>query len=335
MAVLRALKNGGGIIFYVDYVYQGRRYRKSTRTNDRKLAELFLKDIEVKIAKENFGFEDLIKKKIRLSDFIDKYLKFSKATKARSTCFLDGHFLRLFKSHMGDIQLDRISASDIETYKIKRLETVKPTSVNIELKHLKSAFGSAERWGHILKNPFRGVKLVRIKNSNLPKFLTKTEVNELLDSIDDKDFKDLIVFYLYTGCRRSEALQLTWKDIDLENCRVTFRGTKSGEDRVVPINGVLSELFKVKERNGDHPFPFKHHYVTHKLKKYLRASSIKNREALHLHHLRHTYASHLVMSGADLYTVCKLLGHSSVKVTEMYAHLVPDYLKVAVERLRY
>ena len=55
MATLRIRKFKGGIIYYVDFTYQGKRYRKSTKTKDRKLAELFLKDVEVKIAKEGFG----------------------------------------------------------------------------------------------------------------------------------------------------------------------------------------------------------------------------------------------------------------------------------------
>ena len=335
MATLRKIKSKGGIIYYVDYIYQGRRYRKSTKTSDRKLAELFLKDIEVKIVKDNFGFPDLEKKKIRLAEFIEKYLQFSKATKAPNTYQLDTRSLHLFKDHIGDIQLSRINAGAVEAYKLKRLEVVKSTSVNIELKHLKSAFGTAQRWEHIYNNPFREVKLLKIKNSNFRKFLTKEDVKVLLDSIPEGNFKNLIYFYLYTGCRRGEALNLNWKDINLVECKITLKETKSGDGRVVPFNGILTSILKSMEQNGERPFPFKEHFVTHKFKEYLRASSIKDREVLHLHSLRHTYASHLVMEGTDLYTVSKLLGHSSVKVTEMYAHLVPDYLKTAVERLRY
>ena len=175
----------------------------------------------------------------------------------------------------------------------------------------------------------------KIKDSNYPKFFTREEVNILLDAIPEGNFKNLIQFYLYTGSRRNEALSLDWKEIDLEENKVILKETKSGDSRVVPFNGVLTGILKSMEQNGEKPFPFKPDYVTHKFKKYLRSTKIENKEELNVHSLRHTFASHLVMSGVDLYTVSKLLGHSSVKVTEMYAHLMPDHLKAAIDCLRY
>jgi len=54
-----------------------------------------------------------------------------------------------------------------------------------------------------------------------------------------------------------------------------------------------------------------------------------------LHTLRHTFASHLVMSGVDIMTLSKLLGHSSITMTEKYAHLAQDHLRGAVEKLKF
>ena len=82
-------------------------------------------------------------------------------------------------------------------------------------------------------------------------------------------------------------------------------------------------------------FSYNEDYVNHKFKRYLKKAEIEDWKVLTIHNLRHTFASHLVMSGTDLYTVSKLLGHSSIAVTQMYAHLAPDYLKVSVERLKF
>ena len=160
MATLWAKKRrNGGIIFYVDFMYQGKRYRKSTRTGDRELAELFLKDIEVRIAKDHFAFGDLEKKKIRLSEFAGKYLRFSKATKALNTYLLDERILRFLHEFLGDIQLRAITPEHIEEYKVRRLAGVRPASVNLEIRHLKSAFETALKWGVIDRNPVASARL--------------------------------------------------------------------------------------------------------------------------------------------------------------------------------
>jgi integrase len=219
--------------------------------------------------------------------------------------------------------------------KVKRLTQVKSTSVNLEFRHLKAAFETAVKWAYLSKNPFRGIKQVKVKGKNLPKYLTKEQVAVLLATIPEGEFKNLISFYLYTGCRRQEVLNLGWDDIDLEARRLTIRVTKSGESRAIPISTKLLEVISKMERNGSKLFSMSPWYVTHLFKRYLKTANIQGSDSLKLHSLRHTFASHLVMSGVDLYTVAKLLGHSSVAVTQMYAHLAPDYLKVSVERLQY
>ena len=85
MATLRK-KQGG--IYFVDCRYHGKRYRVSTKTSDRKLADLFLKDIEVRIAKDKFGFNDL--KQVSLVEFFEKYLEFSRTQRRKIHIFWTG-----------------------------------------------------------------------------------------------------------------------------------------------------------------------------------------------------------------------------------------------------
>jgi integrase len=322
----------GSDLWYVDYVYRGQRYRRSTGTSDRKLAELSLKDIEVKIERDNLGFGEQKRKGVLLSKFIEEYLRYSKAEKAQNTYLLDARTLAQFKDLFGDIKLSEISYKHGEDFKIHLLQRMKPVSVNVFLKHFKSAFETAVRWEYILENPLRKVKQCKVKNANLPQFFEKIEINFLLDTIPDGDFKRFVLFCLYTGCRRNEALNLSWDDIDMVRGQVIFKITKSGKNRTVPLNGVLRKMFSSIPWEGDKPFPFQASFVTHKFKDYLRASGIKN-QSLKLHSLRHTFTSYLLMEGIDVLTVSKLLGHSSIRVTELYAHLVPDHQRASIERL--
>jgi len=329
-------KREGSDIWYVDYTYKGRRHRESTKTSDRKLAELHMKDLEVKIARGNLDLPEAVTR-AQLAKFKDEYLTYSKANKAHNTLLVDEHAFKVFGNVIGDPVLDSISPRAIEKFKIERLKHVKPSSVNVELKHLKSAFETARRWGYLRSNPFRDVQLLRVKEKEGIAFFQKPEIEELLRVIPEGLFRDLIKFYLYTGCRRNEALYLNRSDIDLDRKEVTFRGTKSGMNRTVPFNGVLSEVLERLPENGEQPFPFLPDFVTHRFKKYVLAMDLpeERKKILCLHSLRHTYASHLVMAGVPLLTVSKLLGHSSVRVTEMYAHLVSDHIRSAVEMLNY
>jgi integrase len=333
MAALYQRKGGG--IWYVDFFYHGKRYRKSTKTSDGKLAELFQKDIEVKIARDNLGFAELNRKEVSLSEFIEEYLKYSKAEKSKGTYLLDKRALEEFRDFIGNIHLSKVTHKQGEDYKLFRIEKVKPVSVNIFLRQIKAAFETAVRWEYLKENPLKKVKQYKVKNDDLPKFLTKSEVNALLEKIPAGHFRLFILFCLYTGCRRGEALNLKWEDVDMESGMLKFRLTKTGKSRVIPLNNVLMNAFRNLSRNGDRVFPFHANFVTHKFKKYLRVSGIPSHESLHLHSLRHTFASHMIMAGVDLMTVSKLLGHSTIRTTELYAHLVPDHVKASIARLTY
>ncbi len=269
---------------------------------------------------------------ILLSSFTEKYLEFSRAMKAENTFKLDRHSLRLFRAAIGDRALGSITYQDAQDFAVRRLAEVKPASVNVEVRHLKAAFTQAIKWGHLKDNPLKGVQQIRIKNQNFPKFLTREEVRKLLAAIPAGRYRDLIRFYLYTGCRRDEALNLSWDDIDLDRAVVHFTRTKSGSSRAVPLNAEILEFLREMDRT-ERPFPFLKWFVSHKLKGYMATAGLD--PVLHLHSLRHTFASHQVMAGTDLTTVSRLLGHSSTRVTEIYAHLVPDHLRAAADRLQY
>ena len=192
----------------------------------------------------------------------------------------------------------------------------------------------------IKENPFKEERKKNLKlqfkfDDEHPKYLSLEEIDKLFKAVPDKDLKDLILFYLHTGCRREEALNMTWQNVYLDRKKVKITKTKGKKDREIPIN---DKLFEVLERrkvsvNGGKLFTYNKYYVTHKFREYAGMAGLSN--DFTVHSLRHTFASHLVMSGVPLYTVKELLGHSNIKVTEIYAHLAPSYLAEEVIRLPY
>jgi integrase len=149
-----------------------------------------------------------------------------------------------------------------------------------------------------------------------------------------------IVLMLNTGLRRGECFHLQWTDID-EHARIlTVRasGTKSGKARRIPLNDTVldmleawrpmaggSELVFPSPRGGGVIHDFKNSWA--------RLMADAGIEAFRVHDLRHTFASRLVQRGHPLYTVSQLLGHSSISMTERYAHLAPENGLAAVQSL--
>jgi integrase len=140
--------------------------------------------------------------------------------------------------------------------------------------------------------------------------------------------------------RQNEILSLTWKDVDFKNRQIHVCTSKNGEGRYIPINQALLDYLKEASRHSNGPHVFcnpdgKPHtrfgYIRTAFKKAVEEALGRD---FHFHDLRHTFASNLVMEGVDLRTVGQLLGHrSGYKMTERYAHLSPQHMLDAVNKL--
>ena len=143
-------------------------------------------------------------------------------------------------------------------------------------------------------------------------------------------------------------LNLKWENIDFSTRLLYLEQTKSGEWQTVPINEDARQVLVRRMRLRDEicpdtPWVFFHMVRTVNTKAGDRVKDVKKSfntactrlgiENFHIHDLRHTFASWLVMEGVPLFEVSKLLRHASIQMTERYAHLAPDHLHDAVANL--
>jgi len=250
--------------------------------------------------------------------------------------------LKQFLSFAGDIPLTTITEKHVDGYKVVRLQHVKPVTVNIELRTLRAVFNVALRWGVIERNPFARLKLVRVPESS-PVYLSREECQRLLHVVEEDWLKEMIVFAVCTGTRRGEMLNLRWKDVDFTRRLIHIQNSeafraKHGKSRVIPMNDVVCSLLSTKMANSRSEYVFTRKrrmigksYLSHLFKRYVRKAGIDDR--MHWHSLRHTHASWLVQNGVSLYEVQKLLGHSSILVTQIYGHLHPERLHETVNKI--
>ncbi len=325
--------------WYVDYALDGRRVRKRVGTNKR-LAELALADIRVKLERRELGFQ--VKDK-DLDAFIQEYLQYAKTNKSAASYSRNDIVLRNFRAFIKVERLLAITPAMIEDYKAYRVEGgIKASTINTELNTIRAMLNRAVALGYLAKNPCKEVRKLKAPRKQV-RFFSKAEVRRLLEAGNGR-MGPIIETFLYTGLRRDELTHLTWADVDLERGIVAVQAKdgwhpKDYEVRHIPMAPRLYELLKSLARTQS-PWVFSTrssgphlgHILSRDFRKLVRLCAIKGAS---LHTTRHTFASHLVMNGTDIYTVQKLLGHSSIKTTEIYAHLAPDFLKAAVEKLRY
>lgn len=330
-------KKDGGHVWYVTGYLIGKHFMRSTGTGDKKLAMEVLRKIEddnVRIAEGLKPIEKITP--ILLSEFVKVYLADrERQGRAQRTISTDAYSLRRLLNFTGDCTLTSVTEDVVRRYREFKDKTIKPASASIELRALRAALNWAvEKPGekYLRHNPFRQKHIIpSTEVKKIPLCLSPEEKVRFLRAIGDVTHVRLFKFFLLTGCRRGEAVNLKWSDIDFEQKQLTFRKTKTKKDRTVPINLELMQVLLSLDPSQPKPFSYGPDWVSHLFKRYLRKAGIQKN--LHLHCLRHTAATDLVRQGVHLTKIQKFLGHSSVKVTEIYTHVLPEDLREVAEAL--
>ena len=328
-----------GKTWYIGYSANGRLMREAVGES-RKFAELVLgkKRAEVREGR----FLDVKKHaKIKFEDFAKTFVELhSKVNKRPRVAKRDEQLIKRLSGHFAGKYLYEITSKQIEEYKKVRKETklkdkfIAAATVNRELACLKCMFNKAIEWGKADDNPVRKVKLFKENNKRL-RFLEKEEIPKFLDSAAPH-LKPILIVALFTGMRKSEILTLQWKNINFGQGIIYLLHTKNGERREVLMNDIVKKTLIAVPKNPKSPYIFCHEDG----KPYLNVRKsfdavLKKCDIIDFkfHDLRHTFASHLVMSGIDIKTVQELMGHKSIEMTLRYSHLSPDHKKRAVEIL--
>src|SRR5262245_57237233 len=236
--------------------------------------------------------------------------------------------------------LSQISSFDIERHKHRRVEAGARVVANREVARLKALFNAAiKRDMYEGKNPAVGIRPVEEPEGRL-RFLDYAEEAQLLKAAP-LVLQDVIALGVNTGVRiASEALTLTWDNIDFLRNQLTVSAAfaKAGETRTVPLNSRAREvLMRLKAQSRSEYVFSKPNGLPYRSMDKLFSRACEEAgladTGLSLHSLRHTFASRLVMSGADLRTVQVLGGWRDLSLVQRYGHLSPGHCTQAIERL--
>jgi integrase len=231
---------------------------------------------------------------------------------------------------IGNIPLKEISR-DTVTKLLQALERrkAKPGTINRYLAALKTILNYHEQ-------PIRFIKL-RKESKGRIRVISPKEEKTVVDLLrNTKHGKrryfypavaDLVEVLVNTGCRLAEILKLEYEDVNFAANLISIWINKGDKPRSIPMTKRVRSIMEARNVNDPiKPFRLKSYQAENAWRWVRKQMALEHDEEFLIHALRHTCASRLVNKGVDLYVVKEWLGHSSIQVTEKYAHLAPHKL---------
>lgn len=272
-----------------------------------------------------------------INDFISYISKKNYSINTYTSYINDLYYFYIFIKK----DLKKVTFEDVKDYlEHLNLKKEKPSSIRRKISSLKSFYKFLYKNNYMDKKDYPLTKVAYPKmEKKLPKFIYYNDLLEIInESTKDKDgVRDrLIIEMLYaTGVRVSELINIKINDIDFNNRRIIVLG-KGNKERIVYYGEyaeeVLKEYMKTHERKN-HNYLFvnsKGGQLTDRGVRYIIDNimsklSVKTHVTPHV--LRHTFATDMLNNGCDIKVVQELLGHSSLKATEIYTHVTNEHLK--------
>lgn len=331
-------KRSNGIYYLWHYDDLGNVHKVSTGSSSKSDALRFLR---------TFKQSDHLKKtqleRRSFSAFYEDYLDYSRSVHTPKTRRSAGIALREFQRFVGELPLHKIGFREVERFIAWKRGNVSDSTVRMYYVTLSSAFETARRWNCISDNPFRSVPKPKIPELQ-PAYFSPDDFLALLGVIKAEDYRELVLCGVSTGLRLGELLSLQWKDVDFAQRVVRVQNsdvftTKNKRNRCVPMTSRLYAMLEVRKTRATCGLVFHNNFrrmtednVSKTFKRHVRAAGLGHE--LHFHSLRHTFATWLAQAGVSIFEIQKLLGHSSISTTMVYAHLAPSELHGAVNKIQ-
>jgi integrase/recombinase XerC len=248
------------------------------------------------------------------------------------------------------VDFRKVDVYVVRAYLASLTKSRKKSSMGRKLAALKTFFRYLVATGYLESDPLRLIHSLK-QEKPLPNFLSVDDVFRLLSvdngtgTLESRDRAILEVFYS-TGIRVSELVGLNWSDVDFQLGIVRVIG-KGAKERIVPIGEVALQALRAYSQEvrkkwnfackGESPVFLNNRggrittrSVARVVDKYLRRAGIPVK--MGPHGLRHSFATHLLNSGADLRVIQELLGHASLSTTQRYTHLNLDQLTAVYDK---
>lgn len=327
-----------GQVWWMSFSYKGKLVRKSTETDDGKLAKRIYAKVMTQIA-EGKWFDIDEGSRRTFNELAERY----EATEFKELKSWESvqSYLRGLRRFFGPYKLSEITPALIDDFKqMRKAEGVTPATIVRQLNILKRMFNLArKRWMWLREVP--PIEMEPRSDKKRLRYLSFEDFNRLLGFCEDW-LKPIVIVAAWTGLRQGNILGLKRSMISLHERTVSLDGseTKNGEHLIIPVAELafqaMRDAMKVMHLKSPYVFcqwdgsPYHKRVVQKAFKKALEDAGI---EDFRFHDLRHCFASWNRQAGVDIDTLADLMGHKDTRMTRRYAHIGPVHLASAVGKL--
>ncbi|MCL7487758.1 MAG: site-specific integrase [Desulfobulbaceae bacterium] len=342
MAYIRTVKRKKGAIYKAEVRLTGHDplYQTFDRLSD---AQRWVEDTEG-ILRSGGYIGDVAPDDLAFDKALDRYEMEVSSQKRPNTKTREIHSANALRKSFAGLSLKEIAPARVAAFRDTRLKTVGPSTIQKDLALLSHLYTIARtEWALDVVNPVASIRKPTKPDGRL-RLLTKDEARHLLEickkSRNEKLYQ-YVQLLLHTGMRPSEGAGLIWGQIDIDARIIDLTITKTRPRRVPltikAIEIILEVMPEQCHRNLPVFLPEKVSVTVQRRPNLFFRRAFDNAvkkakiEDFHMHDLRHTAASYLLMAGVDLRTLADILGHSTMQMVQRYTHLLDDHKLKAVD----
>jgi integrase len=324
--------------WYIDYYNSDGKRIVKVAGNTKKQAEKILTQLEANKYDNKFGIKSF--EQCDTTELFNLFIKLKQGEVRLSS-------LRKYENHLKfwitkhPRKFTPLSIVEIETYLQElKSEDLSNATINSYLTTLKQLYNYAEKRKFLQDNTAKQVRRLKKKPRKPPRYFTDNEIERILSY--NTPYRDAFIILLYTGIRKSALIFLEWENIDFENKVIKIRNkegftTKSGKNRTIPMHPKVEGILRKRREKTGYIFSYSTGNPHHRnkwndsLRRILKKENIQHAS---IHTFRHTFATRFLESGGSLRQLQEILGHANIETTMIYAHLVPEHVRNAINRLK-
>ncbi len=297
----------------------------------------------IELINREYGFKDNLVYNTKLTDIYRQVVDQVQDKNSHSNYAAWEASYKVFQTYFKEKNSKELDKHDVELYRsyllsyksVKTKEVISESTASTYFKHFIQVIKYAYKEKLIKENLVEDVK--HISYESKPRdYLTRKQIESLINTkIKVELVKDICFFMILTGKRFVEVTNLRWSDVGLSDTGhyyLKIKETKNQKYYNHPISDEAYDYIKKQPKKKNKIFDISYRKAYPAMKQWLKDANLSS--DLAFHNFRHTYATLQIESGTDLYTVSKLLGHKSIKTTEIYTKVTDKKKSETVNKIK-